>query len=203
MKDVPLIEWGVAARAFSGCDESGDQYLVESFPDGTLVTVVDGLGHGPRAAVVAKAAIAALEGHSHEAVVSLLKRCHNELKGTRGVVMSLASFNAQEKAMTWLGVGNVQGLLLSTNGNGEFKHEWLLARGGVVGYQLPSLRPISIPITQGDTLILATDGLRSGFSKQLPLGDSPQQIADHILAQYGRGTDDAMVLVARYAGERN
>jgi hypothetical protein len=33
------------------------------------------------------------------------------------------------------------------------------------------------------------------------LSDSPQQIADHIFAQHGRGTDDALVLVAHYVGQ--
>ena len=31
---------------------------------------------------------------------------------TRGVVLSIALFNAENNTMTWLGVGNVDGLLL-------------------------------------------------------------------------------------------
>ena len=60
--------------------------------------------------------------------------------------MSLASFNALDGAMTWLGVGNVTGLLLRADAGAERKRESLLLRGGVVGYRLPPLRPVAIPI---------------------------------------------------------
>lgn len=203
----PLIEWGVAAQAFAGRVESGDQYLIEPFPKGVLVAVVDGLGHSNRAAAVAKAAIVTLKNYAHEPVIPLFKRCHEELRGTRGVVMSLASLNALESpllgTMTWLGVGNVEGLLLRADGEASPACERLVLRGGVVGYKLPTLRPITIPITRGATLIFATDGLRSSFAEGVTHSDTPQQMADHILAHYGRGTDDALVLVTRYIGREN
>ena len=196
----PCIEWGFVLREFSGQEESGDGYLVESHPDGVLVAVVDGLGHGPKAAEVAKVAIAALEGHADKSVDFLVKRCHRELAGTRGVVMSLASLDVRDGTMTWVGVGNVTGLLLRADSQAERARETLLPRGGVVGYRLPSLYPVVISVAPGDTLIFATDGLRSGFTEGVPLSDAPQQIAEHILEHYGRGTDDALVLVARYIG---
>jgi len=90
------------------------------------------------------------------------------------------------------------------------KHKSLLLRGGVVGYRLPTLRDQVVDVYPGDLLIFITDGIRSGFVKneiQDPLSrkkldktKSAQQLADHILTEYGRDTDDAMVLVARYKG---
>jgi serine/threonine protein phosphatase PrpC len=198
--DRSLIQWGVATRALGGQSESGDQYLVESFSNGVLVAVVDGLGHGHNAAKAARTAIAALEDHAHESVVRLLRRCHKELRGARGVVMSLASFNVLEGTMTWLGVGNVKGVFLYADAEADPARERLLPRGGVVGYQLPSLRAAVIPVSPGDTLVFATDGLRSSFADGLTLNNSPQRIADRLLAQYGRQTDDALVMVARYVG---
>jgi negative regulator of sigma-B (phosphoserine phosphatase) len=195
-----LVEWGVAMQAFSGQADSGDGYLVEAYPDGILVAAVDGLGHGPKAAVVAKAAIATLKGHAHEPVDLLIERCHRELLGTRGVVMSLAAFSARDGAMTWVGVGNVTGLLLRADRRAARPREALLSRGGVLGYQLPSLYPVVHSVYSGDVLVFATDGLRSGFTEDVELRDSPQHIADHLLEAFGRGTDDALVLVARYIG---
>jgi hypothetical protein len=195
-----LIEWGVAARTMAGCAESGDHYLVESFPDGVLVVVIDGLGHGSGAASVAKTAVAALEGHGPESVERLLGRCHKKLSGTRGVVMSLASFRAQEGAMTWVGVGNVSGFLLRAHARAGRPREVLLPRGGVVGYRLPTLYPVTVSVAPGDTLLFATDGIRSSFTDGLTANGSPQQIADRILSSHTRGTDDALVLVARYTG---
>jgi negative regulator of sigma-B (phosphoserine phosphatase) len=194
------IEWGVATRSFDGGAESGDQYLVEPFPNGVLVAVIDGLGHGPRAATAGKTAVAALKGHGHEPVALLLKRCHEMLRRTRGVVMSVASFNSLNDTMTWVGVGNVKGLLLCAGRGSGTPRERLLLRGGVVGYNLPTLRPVSVSLSRGDTLIFATDGLCSVFAEDLTLGEAPQEMANRIFGQYRRGTDDAMVLVARYVG---
>ena len=197
---LPLIDWGVATLALPGQAESGDRGVVKPFPNGVLVAVVDGLGHGQEAAAAAKIAAEKVERYAHESVITLLRRCHERLKATRGVVMSLVSFNARNATLTWLGVGNVEGVLLRANVNARPARESLLLRGGVVGYQLPPLRTSVLPVTRGDTLIFATDGIRDGFAEGLPLSDPPQHIADRILVQHGKGTDDALVLVARYVG---
>jgi len=57
-----------------------------------------------------------------------------------------------------------------------------------------------VPVAPGDLLIFATDGIREGFAEGLPTDATPQQLADQILARSGKGTDDALVVVARYAG---
>ena len=196
----PLIEWGVAALPLAGEAESGDSYLIKLLPHGALLAVVDGLGHGREAAAAAKTAVAALEDSAPESVISLLRRCHERLMKTRGVVMSLAFFNAQDSTLTWVGVGNVEGMLVRADAKAHPARESVLLRGGVVGCELPPLRASVIPVFRGDTLILSTDGIRHGFAEELTLSDSPQQIADRILAHSGKGTDDALVLVARYLG---
>jgi phosphoserine phosphatase RsbX len=75
-------------------------------------------------------------------------------------------------------------------------------RGGIVGYQLPPLRTRALSISQGDTLIMATDGIRSGFTAGVNLRDSPQTIAESILALHTKGSDDSLVVVARYLGRK-
>src|SRR5438874_9809995 len=70
----------------------------------------------------------------------------------------------------------------------------------IFGSELPRLHPVVLPIAPGDTLIFATDGIREGFAEGLPPEAAPQQLADQILARHGKGTDDALVLVARYLG---
>jgi hypothetical protein len=198
--NASLLEWAVAFSALPGQAESGDHHLVKSFQGGALVAVIDGLGHGDAAASAAKAALKTLENYTHDSAISLLKRCHESIRTTRGAVMSLASFNALEGTMTWLGVGNVEGLLMRSNSDVRPKYESLLTRRGVLGHRLPPLYATVLAVTRGDTLIFATDGIRSGFEQRLAISDPPQQIADRILAQHWLGTDDALVLVARYVG---
>ena len=133
-------------------------------------------------------------------VIQLFRDCHSSLIGTRGAVISAAAFNARDESMTWLGVGDVEGRLLRAPTSAGPRMESLLLRGGVVGVHLPTLVSAIVPIHRGDTLIFATDGVRSDFL-DAPLPQlEPQALADHILARWGTQTDDALVLVVRYLG---
>jgi negative regulator of sigma-B (phosphoserine phosphatase) len=196
-----LIETGAAGRALDGQAASGDLWMVKPFSTGTLVAVVDGLGHGEDAAAAAARAVGTLESHAGESVIALVRRCHEALRGTRGAVMSLASFNAVDSTMTWIGVGNVDGCLLRSNDRRREGKESLLLRGGVVGIQLPPLGAAVLPVAVGDTMILASDGIHRGFERAVNAAASPQKIADDILAEHRRTTDDALVVVSRYLGE--
>jgi phosphoserine phosphatase RsbX len=199
-KPLKILEWGISSRAMEGQTESGDLHFVHQMRDGALIAVLDGLGHGVEAAAAAKKAISTLESCAHQSVIAIIQSCHEALRGTRGVVMSLASFNLRDSTMTWIGVGNVEGRLLRADIESSPTHESLVQRGGVIGYQLPSLRGTVIPVAPGDTLLFFTDGIESGFTVVLPLVGPPQRVAEHIMAQHRRGTDDALVLVARYIG---
>jgi negative regulator of sigma-B (phosphoserine phosphatase) len=197
-----IMEWGVASRALQGQPSSGDLKVITSFPNGVLVAALDGIGHGEEAASAAAAAGAILELHACEPVIPLIERCHEELRGTRGVAMSVASFSVFQGLVTWLGVGNVQGVLLRRGVASAVAEESLLLRAGVVGVRLPSLRAAVLPISTGDTLIFATDGISSDFPRGLARSHPAQKAADRILARYGKTTDDALVLVARYLRDR-
>lgn len=198
-----LIEWGAAASALPGQAVSGDRSVVAPFPGGVLVAVADGLGHGNEASLAAEIAVATLAKYAAESVIALVQRCHEALLRTRGVVMSLASLNGQDNTMTWMGVGNVEGVLFRADAEASPLRESILLRGGTVGYMLPPLRASVLPVARGDTLIFVTDGIRSSFAGDLALVASsraPQQIADGILSRHSRQTDDALALVARYLG---
>jgi len=198
--EKPLLEWSVATRTMSGEIECGDAHLVVELPGGALVAVVDGLGHGGEAAVAAREAVATLTQHADEPVVPLLQRCHGQLRATRGVVMTLASFRAADATMTWLGVGNVEGFLLRADAAAIPARESVLLRGGVVGYEIPPLRPATHRVAAGDTLVLATDGIRSAFAEGLDVAVPPREMAAGVLARHAKDTDDALVLVARWLG---
>lgn len=193
-----FLEWGVAGIALPGFSESGDRHIVQSFDGGTLVAVMDGLGHGPEAAAAAAEAYAILQANAGENVISLTQKCHAGLKTTRGATMSLASFNFRNALMTWMGVGNVQGILLRVDRDRNDKEETLLLRPGVVGSHLPSLQAAVLPISPGDSLAFATDGVESNFDYLCVRCQPPGRAAENILARYAKGKDDALILVARY-----
>ena len=195
------IEWGVASRALPGQPTSGDISVVKAFSDGVLIATLDGLGHGEEAATAAAVAAATLEAHAAEPLMTLVQRCHEALRATRGVAMSVASLNVARGLVTWLGVGNVEGVLLRRGSVRAEAEMPLLLRAGVVGFQLPALDVEILSISAGDTLIFVTDGIQSDYARGLARGFPPQKAAEKILARYGKATDDALVLVARYQGD--
>src|SRR2546427_12121808 len=108
----PVVEWGVASTARAGEATSGDRHLIRIESDFVLMAAVDGLGHGNEAAAAAQTAIETLERASARAAIALLNDCHERLRSTRGVVMSLAVFTPAGSSITWAGGGQVGGRLL-------------------------------------------------------------------------------------------
>jgi negative regulator of sigma-B (phosphoserine phosphatase) len=193
------VEWAVAGHALGGADESGDCHVVAEHPSGVLLGVADGLGHGPEAAVAGRAAVEALMRHVDQSVIVLMSLCHESLRKTRGAALSIASLNIAAGSLEWVGVGNVEGILVRSASSRRMSKESLLLRGGVVGDRMPKLRATTLPIYPGDTLIFATDGIGDGFATADPAGRPVDEFAREILRDYGKDIDDALVLVARYA----
>jgi serine phosphatase RsbU (regulator of sigma subunit) len=191
------LRYGVATLALPGNARSGDLEVVDLHPGGALLAVIDGLGHGESAALAAEQARLTVQSHLRDSPVVVLQHCHQALRRTRGVVMSVAAIDFALGQLSWLGVGNVRGVLYRAAGTPEARREELLLRPGVVGAQLPALRETLTPVSKGDTLILATDGVRSEFADQLAPSVEPRMLAHKILAQYSRRTDDALALVAQ------
>lgn len=198
--DELAMESGVAALTLPGEQEAGDRHLIATYPGGALLAAIDGLGHGQEAALAAQRAVEVLRQHCQESLIALVRLCHERLQGTRGVVMSLAAFDARDRTLTWLAIGNVTGVLLHRHTAVFPAQDTLTLRAGVVGFQLPQLIAESLAIEPGATLILATDGVRSGFtSGWLASGMLPaEKLANHILSQHASRNDDALVMVARF-----
>jgi len=194
------IEWSTAAATMPGETESGDRYWAGVVANGMMFAVIDGLGHGREAAAASDIAIATLERRVGDPLIDLLRRCHESLRGTRGVAMSLAVLNTENAMLTWIGVGNVEGTLLRRNAG--LPSDKLLLRNGVVGIHLPILRAGELAIQSGDILTMATDGVTAEGPQRVSMDDRIESMADGILANACKGTDDALVLVARYRGTR-
>jgi negative regulator of sigma-B (phosphoserine phosphatase) len=191
------LERGIAAAALQGEQHSGDRAVFVAWESGALAAAIDGLGHGADAAVAAEEAAKVVSTHARETPETLLQRCHEALVRTRGVVMTLAWFDLERQTLTWTGVGNVEGRLMRATAEPGVAPESALIKGGVVGYSLPSVRPTTTELHSGDTLVMATDGISSAFASSLVAGVDAQELAEKLLAEHGRGTDDALVVVVR------
>lgn len=193
----PYVELGLASRSRVGETASGDRALVRALGAGALLAVIDGLGHGDAAATAAEAAVAALEDAPADSRLhDLLERCHRRVRKTRGVVLSLALVEPERETLSWAGVGDVEAVLVRASG----RRETLALRPGVVGQRLPPYRPTAVPLAAGDTLVLATDGLRRGVAGGVAPAASAVDAAQRLLDVGAEDDDDALVLVARYLG---
>jgi len=192
------LEWSTAAATMPGETVSGDRHWAGPVANGMIFAVIDGLGHGRAAAAAAKIAVAMLQQHAGDPLIDLLQRCHESLRATRGVAMSVAKVNTEDSVLTWIGVGNVEGALLHREP--ELPSDKLLLRNGVVGSHLPTLRAEELPIRPGDILTMLTDGLSSEQPMRVAMDAKIESVADGILANACKGNDDALVLVARYRG---
>ena len=195
-----VVEWAVRGRPIPGESESGDLHVVVDYGDGVLLGVIDGLGHGREAAVAARVAAQAITREAARPLLDIVKACHEALRGTRGAVLSLASIDASHDQLCWTGVGNVEAVLTRGDPAHQPRHERILLRSGVVGYQLPPLRATNLSIHRDDMLLLASDGIRHGFSEEPSTQLSCADYAGYLLRAYSKQTDDMMVLVARYHG---
>lgn len=191
------LEWDAAATPIPGEKVLGDRGVVAFAGDRALAAAIDGLGHGAEAAAAAEAAASVLERSTGQDLPATVLECHRALKATRGAALSLATIDMREHTMTWLGVGNVEARLL----RGQHPipvTESLLLHGGIVGHELPHLSAQTTKLARGDVLTFATDGIRRDFADDLVPSGSCREIAERILHQYALGSDDALVLVARY-----
>ena len=196
------VEWSVAKRCRRGEATSGDLAVVAVRPGGALVAGVDGLGHGAEAARAAGRAGAIVRASPGLDLALLMKHCHIALRGTRGAAISLAFISTSAGGVTWLGVGNVEGRVVSREPSATQPKGSLALGGGVAGYDLPAVRTAALKVRPGDVLILATDGVDPSFADSLDVSGSTHAIAERIMARHRRPTDDALVVAVSYIGVR-
>ena len=206
MRDIGLtdqptrgaLEWGLATRCRRGEAINGDLGAVVVRREGALVAGIDGLGHGDEAALAARTAAAAVHDCPDQDLAGLVQRCHAALKGTRGAAITLAFLSAARGEVSWLGVGSVEGRVLSGDPSATGPKGSLTLARGIPGHDLPAVKEATLAVEPGDVLVLATDGIRPAFADSLDTSGSVQAISERILANHWKRPDDALVVAMRY-----
>jgi negative regulator of sigma-B (phosphoserine phosphatase) len=192
------LERGEAGEPLAGETRSGDLAVFAPFAGGALVAAIDGLGHGAAAADAAEAAAAQFRAHVGEQPESLLQRCHDSLRTTRGVVATLAWFDLGTGGLTWTGIGNVEGRLVRADRRRGDSDDSPTLFGGVLGWSLPAVRLVRTTLAPGDCVVMATDGVAANFGSSLQPGVPAPEQARRVLESHARGSDDALVVAVRY-----
>lgn len=193
------LTWAVAGRPIPGEDASGDRHLVLAPPDGPLLAVVDGLGHGPEAAEVAERAVAAIGAQTGRVdVIERMAAGDRALAGTRGAVAALVSVE-EPAELAWAGVGNVEAVLLRAAAGGRMQVAHALASTpGILGARRRSVHVSRCSLRPGDVLVMATDGVDTDLAAAVSPGGDLGNAVEGIVRTWAKRSDDALVLAARY-----
>ena len=187
------MQYAALVRSKPGNAVSGDTFAYCEDHRQTLVALIDGLGAGEDAHTAAQRARACVRRHRDLALTDLLIRCHESLRGTRGVVMMLMRVAHDRGTVSFAGVGNI--------GVRAFSRAAIapLSRYGIVGYRLNDVRDYCYPYGAGDVFILYSDGISASFAVDETWIRDPrtdlQQVAEQIADDFGMDDDQAIVVV--------
>jgi len=200
------MQVGIAKRALNNDPYCGDECGYWESSNKTTLCVIDGLGHGEHAESAAKAAVQYVGHHLSQSLDELFAGCDQALRNTRGVAMSTAIVEEDAGTLTCAGIGNARAMIVreprAKKAGG--KTIILSSNYGIVGGGYKTLSPETVPLMPGDLVILHTDGVEEtiGVSRyDDALRADLQRLAERIIQDWGRETDDAAVLVFRYKSE--
>lgn len=197
LKSAPLLEWALARRPEPAGAEARLLLVAKPFCGGMLLALGSGLEGTEDGFAAAKTARTILERYGKEPVSSLVKRCHNSLLMSPGVVLGLASFDAAHALLSWVSVGTVQGWVWEARPGKPPAREALPSVQGIVGYHLPKFGEKRLAFGLGSYLVLALDGLEGNLALPIEPVESAEILANNLLAAVGRRW--TAVLVARHA----
>lgn len=186
---------GFVRRALADAKECGDVVGFWELDGITVLYVIDGLGHGPKAEEAAQAAVNCLQETASEPFQTIFSSADAALRSTRGVAMGIAKIDEASGVLTYAGIGNTQIIY------GKHAMKGFYSSPGIVGGGYGQLHEDTHRLTEGEMVVMYTDGLLTdinfrAYEKSLHI--DPTRLAERILHDSSRGTDDSGVLVYRY-----
>jgi phosphoserine phosphatase RsbX len=154
----------------------------------TLLAVIDALGHGPNAASATASALACLRQVSLDGdLIEIMNSVHTALHASRGAAMTALL----------LGAGRIWGCAVGNVGIKVQGFSFDIPMSpGVLGGRVRKLRVVEAKPHTPARIALFSDGISSRFSLAGTLARPAQVACAQILAESGRTTDDATILIA-------
>jgi len=184
----------MAKRSYFNDPSCGDQLAYWQTDKEIILCIADGLGHGPDAETAAKAAIAYVGAHLSDSLSDLFKGCDAAIRLTRGAAMGIAVIDKNAGTLTYAGIGNTEIRIIGRKGGG------LTSNRGIVGGGYRSLNPETLPLVEGQTVLMFTDGIDRGIDisgYDASLVSNLPDLAKKIIEDWGHETDDRAVLIYR------
>ena len=186
---------GAVCVPLRGEDECGDDWAVHVESGRIVALLVDGLGHGPGAAIAALAATSAFRDVADSDPENVLGTMHTALLRSRGAALSVTVLDEARRTARFCGVGNVDGRVVTAETSRQ-----LMPQSGIVGHRMPRLQTAEVPWPSGARLVMHSDGISSRWRiDDYPglLARHPSLLAGVLFRDFARARDDATVLVLR------
>jgi len=185
------LKTGAFSRPYKGLTICGDSFVIEDREGVLLAAVIDGLGHGYESSVAAELAVEVIKGCGDLGVDAILRRCHEELRVTRGAAVGILKVEEGGEG-EFCGIGNIEVQAL----NGHAPSIFCLA--GIVGHNLRASKVQRVTMKPGDIYCLMSDGISIRGNLKSCLPGPPEVVARRIVENWGRDHDDATALVVGY-----
>jgi serine/threonine protein phosphatase PrpC len=186
---------GTVQRPCEGETACGDGFSTELLESGLLVSVVDGLGHGPHAEEAAIAFLDHVASDTSRSLIDIMASAREQLSSTRGAAAALLRFNFEARRVEFTGVGNIAMHSVAD----VAMHP--VSAPGIVGKPVRKLLPFQFDLPGSALVALCSDGISSRLRLEEFEGLDVQAIAEAILELHGKYYDDATCVVVRYSGE--
>lgn len=181
-------------RPLAGESVSGDAVAGIAWSRGTLLALVDGLGHGPPAAEAASAFLASVREDRELPLDLMFARANAALIGTCGAVAAVARVDEETRAGEFAGIGNVEALLAPAN---QSRPVHFVSIAGMLGGAPRTVRPQPFRFDPDDILMMHSDGIRRDFDVGLLRAMPLQAAAEAIVRAHSRRNDDAACAIMR------
>jgi anti-sigma regulatory factor (Ser/Thr protein kinase) len=189
----PAFEVGAVNVPVAGELESGDGWATEVRGARCHVLVVDGLGHGPLAAIAAGAAIETFRARIGDRPQETIEHLHLALRPTRGAAALVGELDAGTRTARWCGIGNVAASTFTAGVRRQ-----LVSMNGTLGHGTFRSQQFQAPWPAQSLLVVTTDGIGTRWDLESYPGlerRHPSIVAGVVYRDFGRERDDATVLV--------
>jgi hypothetical protein len=182
------LKTGGFSRPYKGLSICGDSFVIEQHGGFVLAAVVDGLGHGYESSVAAERATEVIRGSVDLSVDAILRRCHQELRVTRGAAVGILKIE-EGGAGEFCGIGNIEVQAL----NGQAPSVFCLA--GIVGHNVRASKVMPFTMKPGDIYCVMSDGVSTRGNLKACLPGLPETVARRIVESWGKDHDDATAVI--------
>jgi anti-sigma regulatory factor (Ser/Thr protein kinase) len=170
----------------------GDAWSSHTDAQGHTLFMVDGLGHGPDAALAASEAVRQFLLSRDAPPDAIVHAVHRALRPTRGGAVAAARIDWRRRCVVFAGLGNIAGAVVARSG----ETRRMVSHNGTAGHNARKIQAFEYPASDS-MLVMHSDGVGTHWALDRYAGllnAHPMLVAAVLYRDHARGRDDATVL---------